>query len=204
MTWNDLLSQNTSAGEILPKATHYIVSYLYVLLNVSHALRLSDGNTVIPCIAGEVREQGSSGLVHAAVVSEGATAGSAEAMAFSVLQHMLGAGPHVKRGANISSKLSQGVSKATAHPFDVSTPLCFLRYFPARESGCKWNAVEKGCHVLNHISSYLPMHSTGSIYILLSFEIIAVSAFMPFHPLVFVLLFYVCICVYMYVCLYIC
>ncbi|XP_042560701.1 cytochrome b-c1 complex subunit 2, mitochondrial isoform X2 [Clupea harengus] len=69
---------------------------------------------------GEVREQGSSGLVHAAVVSEGATAGSAEAMAFSVLQHMLGAGPHVKRGANISSKLSQGVSKATAHPFDVS------------------------------------------------------------------------------------
>lgn len=46
--------------------------------------------------------------------------GSAEANAFSVLQRVLGAGPHVKRGANITSKMSQGIAKATAQPFDVS------------------------------------------------------------------------------------
>lgn len=69
---------------------------------------------------GEVRVQGTGGLVHAAVVSEGATAGSGEAVVFSVLQQVLGAGPHVKRGANTSSKLAQAVSKATAQPFDVS------------------------------------------------------------------------------------
>ncbi|XP_048088368.1 cytochrome b-c1 complex subunit 2, mitochondrial isoform X1 [Alosa alosa] len=69
---------------------------------------------------GEMRHHGTSSLVHAAVMSEGATTGSAEALAFSVLQHVLGAGPHVKRGSNTSSKLTQAVSKATAGPFDVS------------------------------------------------------------------------------------
>ncbi|KAI4807199.1 hypothetical protein KUCAC02_027026 [Chaenocephalus aceratus] len=37
-----------------------------------------------------------------------------------VLQHILGAGLHVKRGSCASSKLVQGVTKATADPFDVS------------------------------------------------------------------------------------
>lgn len=58
--------------------------------------------------------------MHSAVVSESAAASSAEAVAFSVLQHVLGAGPHVKRGSNTTSKLSQAISKATAQPFDVS------------------------------------------------------------------------------------
>ncbi|XP_062382065.1 cytochrome b-c1 complex subunit 2, mitochondrial isoform X2 [Sardina pilchardus] len=69
---------------------------------------------------GEVRDQSTSGLVHAGVMSEGATAGSPDALAFSVLQHVLGAGPHIKRGSNASSKLIQAVSKVTAKPFDVS------------------------------------------------------------------------------------
>ncbi|MGH0161891.1 UNVERIFIED_CONTAM: hypothetical protein FKN15_042036 [Acipenser sinensis] len=68
---------------------------------------------------GEVREQNSDSLVHAAVVAEGAAAGSAEANAFAVLQHVLGAGPYIKRGTNVMSKLSQGVAKATTQPFDV-------------------------------------------------------------------------------------
>lgn len=58
--------------------------------------------------------------MHSAVVSESAVASSAEAVAFGVLQHVLGAGPHVKRGSNTTSKLSQAISKATAQPFDVS------------------------------------------------------------------------------------
>ncbi|XP_065588379.1 cytochrome b-c1 complex subunit 2, mitochondrial [Cyrtonyx montezumae] len=69
---------------------------------------------------GEIREQNSHSLVHAAIVSEGAAAGSAEANAFSVLQHVLGAGPLIKRGSNVSSKLYQGIAKATSAPFDAA------------------------------------------------------------------------------------
>lgn len=54
------------------------------------------------------------------MVAESAAAGSSEALAFSVLQQLLGAGPHVKRGSCATSKLVQGVAKATAEPFDVS------------------------------------------------------------------------------------
>uniref|UniRef100_A0A8C2EKK8 Ubiquinol-cytochrome c reductase core protein 2a n=2 Tax=Cyprinus carpio TaxID=7962 RepID=A0A8C2EKK8_CYPCA len=70
--------------------------------------------------AGELRVQSGGGLVHALLACEGAAAGSAEANAFSVLQRLLGVGPHVKRGSNITSKLSQGITKATAQPFDAT------------------------------------------------------------------------------------
>ncbi|NWT06147.1 QCR2 protein, partial [Mionectes macconnelli] len=69
---------------------------------------------------GEIRKQNGDSLVHAAIVAEGAAVGSAEANAFSVLQHVLGAGPLVKRGSCVTSKLSQGVAKATSQPFDAS------------------------------------------------------------------------------------
>ncbi|KAI7803559.1 cytochrome b-c1 complex subunit 2, mitochondrial [Triplophysa rosa] len=69
---------------------------------------------------GELRTQSGGALVHALVVCEGAVTGSAEANAFSVLQRVLGAGPHVKRGSNITSKLSQGIAKATTQPFDAT------------------------------------------------------------------------------------
>lgn len=68
---------------------------------------------------GEVRLPSLGSLVHSAVVSQSAAAGTNEAVAFSVLQHLLGAGPHVKRGSSVSSKLVQGVAKATTDPFDV-------------------------------------------------------------------------------------
>lgn len=64
--------------------------------------------------------QNNDGLVHALIASEGGVTGSAEANAFTVLQRIMGAGPHVKRGSNITSKLSQGIAKATTQPFDVS------------------------------------------------------------------------------------
>ncbi|XP_060028827.1 cytochrome b-c1 complex subunit 2, mitochondrial [Erinaceus europaeus] len=69
---------------------------------------------------GEIREQNGDSLVHAAVVAESAAIGSAEANAFSVLQHVLGAGPHVKRGSNATSSLYQAAAKGTNQPFDVS------------------------------------------------------------------------------------
>ncbi|XP_075890738.1 cytochrome b-c1 complex subunit 2, mitochondrial isoform X2 [Nelusetta ayraudi] len=69
---------------------------------------------------GEIRLASTSGLVHSAVVAESAVAGTSEALAFSVLQQLLGAGPHVKRGSCATSKLVQGVAKATAEPYDVS------------------------------------------------------------------------------------
>lgn len=80
-----------------------------------------DNPVLPPCISpGEVRLGSTSSLVHSAVVSQSAAAGTSEALAFSVLQHVLGAGPHVKRGSNATNKLVQGVAKATADPFDVS------------------------------------------------------------------------------------
>ncbi|KAG1961526.1 cytochrome b-c1 complex subunit 2, mitochondrial [Pimephales promelas] len=69
---------------------------------------------------GELRVQNGGGLVHALMACEGAVTGSAEANAFSVLQRLLGAGPHVKRGSNVTSRLSQGIAKATAQPFDAT------------------------------------------------------------------------------------
>uniref|UniRef100_A0A803W7Q8 Ubiquinol-cytochrome c reductase core protein 2 n=2 Tax=Ficedula albicollis TaxID=59894 RepID=A0A803W7Q8_FICAL len=69
---------------------------------------------------GEVRKQTGDSLVHAAIVAEGAVIGSPEANAFSVLQYVLGAGPFVKRGSNVTSKLTQGVARVTNQPFDVS------------------------------------------------------------------------------------
>nr|AAH54137.2 Ubiquinol-cytochrome c reductase core protein II [Danio rerio] len=69
---------------------------------------------------GEVRHQTGAGLVHALVAIEGASATSAEATAFSVLQHVLGAGPRVKRGSSSTSTLTQAISKVTALPFDAS------------------------------------------------------------------------------------
>uniref|UniRef100_A0A9J7ZTB7 Ubiquinol-cytochrome c reductase core protein 2b n=1 Tax=Cyprinus carpio carpio TaxID=630221 RepID=A0A9J7ZTB7_CYPCA len=69
---------------------------------------------------GEQRHHSGGGLVHAVVASESASATSAEATAFSILQHVLGAGPRVKRGSNTTSTLSQAISKVTAQPFDAS------------------------------------------------------------------------------------
>ncbi|XP_066520526.1 cytochrome b-c1 complex subunit 2, mitochondrial isoform X1 [Hoplias malabaricus] len=69
---------------------------------------------------GEMRNQTGDSLVHAAVVAESTAASSAEAMAFSVLQHVLGTGLRVKRGSNAITKLDQAISKVTAQPFDAS------------------------------------------------------------------------------------
>lgn len=69
---------------------------------------------------GELRAECGGALVHALVTCEGAVTGSAEANAFSVLQRLLGAGPHVKRGSNMTSRLSQGIAKATTQPFDAT------------------------------------------------------------------------------------
>lgn len=77
---------------------------------------------------GEIRKQNGDSLVHAAFVAESAATGSAEANAFSVLQHVLGAGPHVKRGSNATSSLYQAVAKGTHQPFDVSLPSCSLSF----------------------------------------------------------------------------
>ena len=69
---------------------------------------------------GELRVQNGDSLTHTLVACEGAASGTAEANAFSLLQQLLGAGPQVKRGSNVTSKLSQGIAKSTTQPFDVS------------------------------------------------------------------------------------
>lgn len=77
---------------------------------------------------GEIREQNGDNLVHAAIVAESAAIGNAEANAFSVLQHLLGAGPHIKRGNNTTSLLSQSVAKGSQQPFDVSRSSQYLLF----------------------------------------------------------------------------
>ncbi|XP_072916223.1 cytochrome b-c1 complex subunit 2, mitochondrial [Hemitrygon akajei] len=69
---------------------------------------------------GEVREENSDSLVHAAVVAESVPAGSPEALSFGVLQQVLAAGPYVKWGSNTSNKLYQAILKKNTGPFDVS------------------------------------------------------------------------------------
>ncbi|XP_056432522.1 cytochrome b-c1 complex subunit 2, mitochondrial [Gadus chalcogrammus] len=69
---------------------------------------------------GEMRQQARGSMVHCAVVSESVAAGSPDALAFSVLQHVLGAAPHIKRGSNTTNKLVQGINKATSLPFEAS------------------------------------------------------------------------------------
>ncbi|XP_012860922.1 cytochrome b-c1 complex subunit 2, mitochondrial [Echinops telfairi] len=87
-------------------------------LNMRGGLGLSGAKSVYR--GGEVREQNGDSLVHAVLVAESAAIGSAEANVFSVLQHVLGAGPHVKRGSNATNALYQAVAKGIHQPFDVS------------------------------------------------------------------------------------
>lgn len=92
---------------------------LTALIPVTHENAVHRLTSARP-LTGEIRLPSTSSLVHSVVASQSAAAGSSEALAFSVLQHVLGAGPLVKRGSSTTSKLVQGVAKATADPFDVS------------------------------------------------------------------------------------
>uniref|UniRef100_A0A4W4G2S1 Ubiquinol-cytochrome c reductase core protein 2b n=1 Tax=Electrophorus electricus TaxID=8005 RepID=A0A4W4G2S1_ELEEL len=137
---NSLYCPDYMVGKITPDKMHTFVQNNFtsgrmalVGLGVDHAvlkqvgeqfLNIRSGTGTIGSKAlfrgGELRSQTGGSLVHAAVVAESAAASSAEATAFGVLQHVLGAGPHIKRGTNSTSRLSQAISKATAQPFDAS------------------------------------------------------------------------------------
>ncbi|CAI9537259.1 unnamed protein product [Staurois parvus] len=137
---NSLFCPDYRIGKVSPDElqqyvqTHFTSGRLaFVGLGVSHSVLKQVGEQFLNVRSGagpaavkaqyrggEIREQNGDGLVHAAIVAEGAAVGSPEANAFNVLQHVLGAGPYIKRGSNSSSKLSQAVSKATSEPFDVS------------------------------------------------------------------------------------
>lgn len=82
-------------------------------------MSISQSASILSC-PGEVRLGTTSRLVDSAVVSQSAAAGTSEALAFGVLQHVLGAGPRVKRGSDPTNRLVQGVAEAKAGPFDVS------------------------------------------------------------------------------------
>uniref|UniRef100_A0AAX7U2C0 Ubiquinol-cytochrome c reductase core protein 2a n=1 Tax=Astatotilapia calliptera TaxID=8154 RepID=A0AAX7U2C0_ASTCA len=113
--------------------TSFFFFFLRVLKGVNHSVLRQVGEGLLSARSGvgapvaksvyrggELRVQNKDELVHALIASEGAVTGSAEANAFSVLQRILGAGPHVKRGSSITSKLSQGIAKATTQPFDAT------------------------------------------------------------------------------------
>ncbi|MBN3286716.1 QCR2 protein, partial [Polyodon spathula] len=128
---NTLYCPDYMVGKITSEQLHAFVQNNFtrvdhaVLKQVGeHFLNIRSGHGAAGAKAvyrgGEVREQNADSLVHAAVVAEGAAVGSAEANAFAVLQHVLGAGPYIKRGTNVTSKLSQGVAKATTQPFDIT------------------------------------------------------------------------------------
>lgn len=137
---NSLYCPDYRIGKVTPEELHYYVQNHFtsarmalVGLGVSHPvlkqvaeqfLNMRGGLGLSGVKAkyrgGEIREQSGDSLVHAAVVAEGAAIGSPEANAFSVLQHVLGAGPHVKRGNNTTNLLYQAIAKGNHQPFDVS------------------------------------------------------------------------------------
>lgn len=137
---NPLYCPDYRMGKITSEELHYFVQNHFtsarmalVGLGVSHSvlkqvaeqfLNIRGGLGLAGAKAkyngGEIREQNGDSLVHAAIVAESAAIGNAEANAFSVLQHLLGAGPHIKRGNNTTSLLSQSVAKGSQQPFDVS------------------------------------------------------------------------------------
>nr|KAF6294944.1 ubiquinol-cytochrome c reductase core protein 2 [Pipistrellus kuhlii] len=137
---NSLYCPDYRIGKVTPEELHQYVQNHFtsarmalVGLGVSHAvlkqvaerfLNMRGGLGLSGAKAryrgGEIREQNGDSLVHAALVAESAATGSAEANAFSVLQHVLGAGPHVKRGSNATNSLYQAVAKGMNQPFDVS------------------------------------------------------------------------------------
>lgn len=72
-------------------------------------------------VGGEVREDASGPLVHAALVTEGLSATSVDLPAVYVLQQALGGMSFVQNGSNSSSKILKAASSVTSQPFTVST-----------------------------------------------------------------------------------
>ncbi|KAJ7305850.1 hypothetical protein JRQ81_010216 [Phrynocephalus forsythii] len=137
---NSLFCPDYMVGKITSEQLHHFVQSNFtssrmalVGLGVSHADLKQVGEQFLNIRSGHgspgekaqyhgagIREQNGDSLVHAAVVAEGAAIGSPEANAFSILQHLLGAGPLIKRGTRVTSKLTQGIAKASSQPFDVA------------------------------------------------------------------------------------
>ena len=74
---------------------------------------------------GEVRVDKGGELVSAAVVTEGASMESKDLVALSVLQQIMGTGPHVKySGDNATSRVGKAAAAATSNPVAVSPLKC--------------------------------------------------------------------------------
>ncbi|XP_030068285.1 cytochrome b-c1 complex subunit 2, mitochondrial [Microcaecilia unicolor] len=137
---NSIYSPDFMIGKFTPEQLHQFVQNNFtsprmalVGLGVEHPVLKQIGEQFLNIRGGagsvgekakyrgaELRTQNGDNLVHAAIVAEGVSTGSDEAYAFSILQHVLGAGPFIKRGSGVGSKLVQSVAKATSQPFDVS------------------------------------------------------------------------------------
>uniref|UniRef100_A0A8C6W6U2 Cytochrome b-c1 complex subunit 2, mitochondrial n=1 Tax=Nannospalax galili TaxID=1026970 RepID=A0A8C6W6U2_NANGA len=137
---NSLYCPDYRIGKVTPEELHYFIQNNFtsarmalIGLGVSHPVLKQVAEQFLNMRGGlglagaktkyrgsEIREQNGDSLVHAAVVAESAALGSTEANAFTVLQYVLGAGPHVKRGSNTTSLLSQAIAKGNHQPFDVS------------------------------------------------------------------------------------
>ncbi|XP_049600205.1 ubiquinol-cytochrome c reductase core protein 2a isoform X2 [Syngnathus scovelli] len=129
---NSLYCPEHMVGKVSPQQLHSFVEDHFttgrmavVGLGVKHSdltelskrflsVRVGAGAPLVQATYRELRVQNQDSQVHALVVSEGGVAGGTEATAFAVLQKILGVEPHVKRGTGITSKLSQGVTKASA------------------------------------------------------------------------------------------
>jgi len=66
-----------------------------------------------------LRVDAPSDLVHAAIVTDGVSIGSADLIPAYVLQQALGGAPWVQYGANASSRLNKAAASLTNEPFAV-------------------------------------------------------------------------------------
>lgn len=70
---------------------------------------------------GDLRIDSSDKLVHAAVVSEGVSIGSADVVTAYVVQQALGGTPFVQYGLNASSRLNKAAATVTNQPYSVNS-----------------------------------------------------------------------------------
>jgi hypothetical protein len=77
---------------------------------------------------GDLRIDTSDKLVHAAIVSEGVSFGSADVVTAYVVQQALGGAPFVQYGLNASSRLNKAAATVTNQPYSVvnSYFVCYL------------------------------------------------------------------------------
>jgi len=138
---NPLYMSSDNIGSFTPDALEAFVQARYVTFNSAVTGIGIDHDTLVQAVrkmtikqgnvepgkkakfysGGELRIEAPSDYVHAAIVTEGASIGSADLIPAYVLQQALGGAPWVQYGANASSRLNKAAASVTSEPFAANS-----------------------------------------------------------------------------------